>query len=343
MGRRLGIATAIVAAALGTTVVADTLSEFKSSLTGFYCVGDEIGVEAFLFGEISGELRVFVPASGLDIAVEETSSGFRIVFAEGVAFLTENDDGWLFHASTERGPIQATCQHLGEVPASIADSIVTTFEEFSTSEIESIELRLNEALNDREQVQSQLKNSLEKIKSFELERDATTKALKLTISDQEATIAEARQVASRMKLILDEIDESETLAGNALLKSIRSKLLVLAMELDPSIEVPIEFIGYQPVASQLSMCWNVGSLSTDALRTTVKLEVEMYSNTMPRPGTVHMIGSSGSNESATLQAFEAARRAIIRCGVGGFDLPEDQYERWEKLIVTFGPEGVFVE
>ena len=38
------------------------------------------------------------------------------------------------------------------------------------------------------------------------------------------------------------------------------------------------------------------------------------------------------------QAFEAARRAIIRCGSSGFDLPAEKYGHWRDIEMTFNPE-----
>ncbi|CAN0592195.1 unnamed protein product, partial [Ectocarpus sp. 12 AP-2014] len=68
----------------------------------------------------------------------------------------------------------------------------------------------------------------------------------------------------------------------------------------------------------VSSCWNVGSLSTDALGTTVVVGVEMEQSGKPISGSIKLVSSSGGSQSGQQQAFEAARRAIIRCGVRGF-------------------------
>ena len=44
--------------------------------------------------------------------------------------------------------------------------------------------------------------------------------------------------------------------------------------------------------------------------------------------------------AAALQAYEAARRAIIRCGTNGFDLPQESYDRWRQIELVFNPEGM---
>ena len=84
-------------------------------------------------------------------------------------------------------------------------------------------------------------------------------------------------------------------------------------------------------------CWNVGSLSAEALRTTVIVGFQMDEGAKPLTSSIELLEASGGNNSAAEQAYEAARRAIIRCGSGGFDLPEEKYEHWREIKLTFDP------
>ncbi|WP_300032006.1 energy transducer TonB [uncultured Roseobacter sp.] len=93
----------------------------------------------------------------------------------------------------------------------------------------------------------------------------------------------------------------------------------------------------------VSSCWNVGSLSTDALGTTVVVTVSMAQDGKPVTGSIRMASSSGGNDTAARQAFEAARRAIIRCGARGFDLPAEKYGQWQEIEMTFNPERMRVK
>ncbi|MGI3170529.1 energy transducer TonB [Pseudooceanicola sp. C21-150M6] len=93
----------------------------------------------------------------------------------------------------------------------------------------------------------------------------------------------------------------------------------------------------------VSACWNTGSLSTDALRTSVVVGVEMNENATPRIETIRMISSSGGSNQAAQQAFEAARRAIIRCGAKGFGLPVDKFGQWRDIEMTFDPENMRIK
>ncbi|QMU57893.1 MAG: energy transducer TonB [Boseongicola sp.] len=90
----------------------------------------------------------------------------------------------------------------------------------------------------------------------------------------------------------------------------------------------------------VSQCWNVGSLSTDALGTTVVVSVEMQQSGKPINESIKMVSSSGGSSGGARQAFEAARRAIIRCGVRGFSLPVEKYDHWRDIELTFNPEGM---
>ncbi|MFC6688367.1 energy transducer TonB [Jhaorihella thermophila] len=93
----------------------------------------------------------------------------------------------------------------------------------------------------------------------------------------------------------------------------------------------------------VSNCWNVGSLSTEALRTTVVVSVRMNRDGRPDAGSIRMLSSTGGSQAAAQQAFGAARRAIIRCGANGYKLPPDKYDRWRDIEMTFNPERMRIK
>jgi hypothetical protein len=39
-------------------------------------------------------------------------------------------------------------------------------------------------------------------------------------------------------------------------------------------------------------------------------------------------------------AFENARRAILRCGAQGYNLPPEKYEQWKLVTINFDPNDV---
>ncbi|WP_439104934.1 energy transducer TonB [Celeribacter marinus] len=88
----------------------------------------------------------------------------------------------------------------------------------------------------------------------------------------------------------------------------------------------------------VSQCWNVGALSSDAMRTTITVGVSMNQDGTPNSGSLRLIGFSGGSQSAADAAYEVARRAILRCGARGFDLPVEKYDQWRDIEMTFDPE-----
>ncbi|MCH2164224.1 MAG: cell envelope integrity protein TolA, partial [Marinovum sp.] len=87
-------------------------------------------------------------------------------------------------------------------------------------------------------------------------------------------------------------------------------------------------------------CWvvDVGSQSADVI---VTVGVEMN-----RDGTVsggvRLISAIGGDARAQEVAFQAARRAVLRCQRGGYDLPDEKYEQWKEIEITFNPESMRV-
>ncbi|MEL7092565.1 MAG: energy transducer TonB [Pseudomonadota bacterium] len=93
----------------------------------------------------------------------------------------------------------------------------------------------------------------------------------------------------------------------------------------------------------VSACWNVGSLSSEALRTTVTLAVDMEQSGKPIVASIRLIGSEGGSDTAARQAYEAARRAIIRCARDGYQLPAEKYGQWQEIEMTFNPERMRIK
>jgi len=87
-------------------------------------------------------------------------------------------------------------------------------------------------------------------------------------------------------------------------------------------------------------CWNVGALSSEALRVTVTIEVQMARSGVPEQNSVRMLGNTGGSDTAIRQAYEAARRAVLRCGGSGYDLPAESYDQWRTIEITFNPEDM---
>jgi len=87
-------------------------------------------------------------------------------------------------------------------------------------------------------------------------------------------------------------------------------------------------------------CWNTGSLSTQAMESKVVVRFELSREGKPDIGSIRMTGFEGGTQAGAKQAYETARRAIIRCGANGFNLPIEKYEQWKIINITFNPENM---
>jgi hypothetical protein len=63
----------------------------------------------------------------------------------------------------------------------------------------------------------------------------------------------------------------------------------------------------------------------------------------PQTNSIKMTSSSGGSQGAANQAFEAARRAIIRCGARGYQLPVEKFGQWQNIEMTFNPERMRIK
>ena len=90
----------------------------------------------------------------------------------------------------------------------------------------------------------------------------------------------------------------------------------------------------------VGQCWNVGSLSTSARATTVVVAFDMQQTGVPVTGSIRMVEFRGGSEADADRAFGAARRALIRCGRQGFQLPVEKFGQWREVEATFNAEGM---
>ncbi len=93
----------------------------------------------------------------------------------------------------------------------------------------------------------------------------------------------------------------------------------------------------------VSRCWNVGSLSTDALNVVVTVAFSLNRDGTIVSESIRLLNSSGGASGAENQAYQAARRAILRCGARGYDLPADKYDHWQDIEITFNPERMRIK
>ena len=86
--------------------------------------------------------------------------------------------------------------------------------------------------------------------------------------------------------------------------------------------------------NQVSNCWSV-NVGSRAANVTVTIAMEMQPDGKVVASSLELIGFEGGNQSDANVAFQAGRRAILRCQKGGYDLPEEKYDQWRNIKLTF--------
>jgi hypothetical protein len=84
----------------------------------------------------------------------------------------------------------------------------------------------------------------------------------------------------------------------------------------------------------VSRCWNIAALSTESAQVTVIVGMEMSLDGVP--SNLRMVSYSGGTEAAAQQAYETARRAVLRCQP--YSLPAEKYDQWRTIEMTFNPD-----
>lgn len=102
---------------------------------------------------------------------------------------------------------------------------------------------------------------------------------------------------------------------------------------DTSLGVALNSYQVDHLRQVIGPMWNIGSLSTEAMRVTVTMRVQLSKD--QRVLSVEMVEFTGGTDEAAQKAFEAAKRAVIRGALRGLGLPPDSYESWKSFLITF--------
>lgn len=89
----------------------------------------------------------------------------------------------------------------------------------------------------------------------------------------------------------------------------------------------------------VNACWNVDP-GAEWARVTVVVGFGLDQAGKVLGGDVRLVSASGGTETQADAAFQAARRAILRCQSSGYQLPADKYDWWKDVEITFDPTGM---
>ena len=88
--------------------------------------------------------------------------------------------------------------------------------------------------------------------------------------------------------------------------------------------------------NQVLNCWAV-NIGSRAANVSVILSMDMQPDGKVVASSMEMIGFKNGNQSDANVAFQAARRAVLRCQKAGYDLPKEKYKHWRNIELTFDP------
>jgi hypothetical protein len=80
----------------------------------------------------------------------------------------------------------------------------------------------------------------------------------------------------------------------------------------------------------IAACWMTGSPDQPAV--TLRIRLTEGANV----GEVSLLRAESDTQDRVQRAYQSARRAVYRCG-GDLDLPDEQYEIWREIEMTFDP------
>jgi len=116
--------------------------------------------------------------------------------------------------------------------------------------------------------------------------------------------------------------------------TIRAATLSLAMLLPAAATAQLTQTEAQGFREAVQACWNPGPAGDPA----VTIRFALDRDGRPVPDSFRVAGGPG--DRARQQAFDAARRAVLRCARDGYDLPAAKYDAWDDVEMTFAPTGV---
>jgi hypothetical protein len=86
-------------------------------------------------------------------------------------------------------------------------------------------------------------------------------------------------------------------------------------------------------------CWNVPAGLRDAQELKVTLAAELAPDGQVINASIRLIEPDPVPDARFKSAFDAGRRALIRCSPYA-GLPRDKFGQWRSIEVVFNPEGM---
>jgi len=92
------------------------------------------------------------------------------------------------------------------------------------------------------------------------------------------------------------------------------------------------------IVDSISECWNIDN--NNQTNVTVRIHLDRNGKVLGKLD-VYLIDATAGDKQQVLDAYNSARRSILRCQKGGFDLPMNDYERWKTIEIMFDKSNSF--
>jgi len=87
-------------------------------------------------------------------------------------------------------------------------------------------------------------------------------------------------------------------------------------------------------------CFNVNAVSLNTSETSVLVGFSILLDGKPDRNSIELILFEGGSQDDAEKLFDTAKRAILRCGISGYDLPRDKYDYWKRVEAKFNSKGM---
>lgn len=122
-------------------------------------------------------------------------------------------------------------------------------------------------------------------------------------------------------------------------RRILAALCVTALAQAAAAQSGLSFELREKLRREIQKCWNVPVVLPTTEQAHVVLGVRFDRNGQVVEGPI-LLEPERPTAPETRNAFEAARRAILRCAGDGYDLPTEAYADWWAVTLTFNPRGL---
>jgi len=213
--------------------------------------------------------------------------------------------------------------------------IISNSVEIKSRELSDVELNLNMVSEKPELMLSD--SSLNDVLLWKRETKTVSPAERKTLFLSETLKPLLTEPLSKEEASLQ---SSKELYQNLPVIKISDKIIKEAFENDMSNDLGVKKMLQGILEPAVEKCYNRERISQDILNTNILVSFSLKENGKPIISSINFESFSGGDYMTASKLFDAARSAIIRCGLKGYQLPNGQYSYWKKVEARFNLKGM---